>query len=77
MVRPVIHHVQQDLPERLLPGVAFEVAVRNSGLNIVIVQRGDPFLPALLNRRPFLMEPKRVGGNGHIADYPTASGVRF
>lgn len=56
MVGAVIHYVQQDLPERLLPWIALHVAVGNLGLDVLIAQRRAPFLPALLNGRPLLAE---------------------
>lgn len=56
MVRGVIHHMQDDLPQRGCVRIAFQVFVRGLGLNILVRQRRGPLLPALVQSWPFSLE---------------------
>src|SRR5260370_28778534 len=56
MVSPVIHHMQQDLPQRVLVRIALQICVRNLRQNILVSERGGLLLPALLQSRPLFLK---------------------
>jgi len=56
MVGPVIHHVQRDLPQRRLVGIAFQVFIRNIRPHGIIGQPRGPLLPSFKKLRPVIFQ---------------------